>query len=159
MKDGITSVESLLQKFNITVDEHSTGLSSFISSKVTNYLKRSTSAAVNQDVYIENDYQNNLIQEMIQTAAVTDFCLIGPRGCGKNILVSKMAEILGKETESIILYQDMTSRDLVQQRTTLDNGDTVWRFSPLVNAALEGKIAILDGIHRIHPSTLSVLHR
>ncbi|KAF2893198.1 hypothetical protein ILUMI_12979 [Ignelater luminosus] len=96
---------------------------------------------------------------MIQTTAVTDFCLIGPRGCGKNILVSKMAEILGKETESIILYQDMTSRDLVQQRTTLDNGDTIWRFSPLVNAALEGKIAILDGIHRIHPSTLSVLHR
>lgn len=53
----------------------------------------------------------------------------------------------------------MTSRDLIQQRDTLINGDTVWRNSPLVNAALEGKIAMLDGIHRVHTSTLSVLHR
>lgn len=67
--------------------------------------------------------------------------------------------MLGKEIETIILYQDMTSRDLLQQRTTLANGDTVWKFSPLVTAALEGKIAVIDGLHRIHPSTLSVLHR
>jgi hypothetical protein len=53
----------------------------------------------------------------------------------------------------------MTSRDLIQQRTTLPNGDTVWRNSPLVTAALEGKLAILDGIHRIHASTLAVIHR
>lgn len=53
----------------------------------------------------------------------------------------------------------MTSRDLVQQRTTLPNGDTVWQNSPLVTAALEGKMAVLDGIHRIHPSTLAVIQR
>ena len=53
----------------------------------------------------------------------------------------------------------MTSRDLIQQRTTLENGDTVWRNSPLVSAALEGKLAVLDGLHRVHPSTLAVLHR
>lgn len=53
----------------------------------------------------------------------------------------------------------MTARDLIQQRTTLENGDTVWKNSPLVMAVLEGKIALLDGLHRVHPSTLSVLHR
>lgn len=53
----------------------------------------------------------------------------------------------------------MTSRDLIQQRTTLPNGDTVWRHAPLVNAALEGKMAVLDGIHRLHPSTSAVLQR
>lgn len=53
----------------------------------------------------------------------------------------------------------MTSRDLIQQRTTLSNGDTVWRYSPLVEAALRGKLAVLDGINRIHHSTLSILHR
>ncbi|KAF3429906.1 hypothetical protein E2986_02885 [Frieseomelitta varia] len=54
---------------------------------------------------------------------------------------------------------DMTSRDLIQQRTTLSNGDTVWKNSPLVDAALHGKLAILDGINRIDPSTLAILHR
>lgn len=53
----------------------------------------------------------------------------------------------------------MTSRDLIQQRTTLSNGDTVWKNSPLVDAALHGKLALLDGINRIDPSTLAILHR
>jgi hypothetical protein len=53
----------------------------------------------------------------------------------------------------------MTSRDLIQQRSTLPNGDTIWQNSPLVTAALEGKMAVLDGIHRIHPSTLATIYR
>lgn len=53
----------------------------------------------------------------------------------------------------------MTSRDLIQQRSTKPNGDTVWKDSPLITAALTGKIAILDGIHRVHSSTLAVLYR
>lgn len=53
----------------------------------------------------------------------------------------------------------MTSRDLIQQRSTEANGDTTWRDSALVSAALNGQMAVLDGIHRVHPSTLSVIHR
>ena len=55
-------------------------------------------------------------------------------GCGKSVIVQKLADILGYDLEPIMLYQDMTARDLLQQRTTLANGDTVWRFSPLVEA-------------------------
>lgn len=58
-----------------------------------------------------------------------------------------------------MLYQDMTSRDLLQQRTTLSNGDTAWRLSPLVTAALEGSLAVLDGVHRINAGSFSVLQR
>ena len=68
-----------------------------------------------------------------------------------------------KSTESILFFlpkkQDMTARDLLQQRITLPNGDTSWRYSPLVMAALEGNIAELDGIHRVNPGTLAVLQR
>lgn len=53
----------------------------------------------------------------------------------------------------------MTSRDLLQQRTTLPNGDTVWRPTPLVTAALEGSLAVLDGVHRANAGSFSVLHR
>ena len=55
--------------------------------------------------------------------------------------------------------QDMTSRDLLQQRTTLPNGDTAWRHSPLVTAALEGSLAVLDGVHRVNSGTFAVMHR
>lgn len=58
-----------------------------------------------------------------------------------------------------MLYQDMTSRDLLQQRTTLSSGDTAWRLSPLVTAALEGSLAVLDGVHRINAGSFSVLQR
>ena len=53
----------------------------------------------------------------------------------------------------------MTSRDLLQQRMTLPNGDTAWRPSPLVTAALEGSLAVLDGVHRVNAGTFAVLHR
>jgi hypothetical protein len=53
----------------------------------------------------------------------------------------------------------MTARDLLQQRTTTPEGDTVWRLAPLVEAALEGRLAVLDGLHRAHKSSLAVLQR
>lgn len=53
----------------------------------------------------------------------------------------------------------MSARDLLQQRGTDSSGDTVWRYSPLVNAALEGRIAIVDGLDRLFPGTLALLHR
>lgn len=53
----------------------------------------------------------------------------------------------------------MTSRELLQQRSTLANGDTTWRLAPLVVAALEGRLAVLDGVHRLDMGTLAVIKR
>ncbi|KAF5299279.1 hypothetical protein FQA39_LY02452 [Lamprigera yunnana] len=156
LKDGISVVESLLSKFNI---DNQKSCASSVTTTLSGYFNKKSTTSIDDGSYIETDYQNGLIEDMIQTCSMADFCLIGPKGCGKNMLLSKMAEKLDSETESIILYQDMTSRDLVQQRTTLSNGDTVWKCSPLVDCAISGKIAVIDGIHRVHPSTLAVLHR
>lgn len=158
LKDGVPQLESLLISIKIPPEESADAAYGVVS-KLRNLVKSNFSSSSSESSYVETTYQNKLISEMLQTAFVSDFCLIGPAGCGKTVSVTKVAEILGKEVETIILYQDMTSRDLLQQRTTLSNGDTVWRFSPLVTAALEGKIAVVDGLHRIHPSTLTVLHR
>ncbi|KAK4323774.1 hypothetical protein Pmani_005546 [Petrolisthes manimaculis] len=109
--------------------------------------------------FIVTPYHSNLLTDLVQSHTVGDFCLVGPRGCGKSAAIAKLAQLLGYQTEPILLYQDMTSRDLVQQRVTGPTGDTGWQFSPLVVAALEGKMAVLDGIHRLHHGTLAVLHR
>lgn len=108
--------------------------------------------------YVPTKFQENLIVNLLQSHSVSDFCLIGPKGCGKSATVLRLASMLNYDVESIVLYQDITSRDLIQQRNTLPNGDTVWTYSPLIQAALDGKLAILDGIDKVHPSTLSVIH-
>lgn len=143
LKDQIPHLEKLLATFEISLETATL--------PKINIVKNGS--------YVETNYQNKIIEGMLQSSQVSDFCLIGPKGCGKSLLVGEVAKILGKDLENIVLYQDMTARDLIQQRTTLENGDTIWKLSPLVLAALEGKIAVLDGLHRIHPSTLSVLHR
>ena len=51
--------------------------------------------------------------------------------CPKNVITQILQRlyflisIQGYDLEPIMLYQDMTARDLLQQRTTLANGDTV----------------------------------
>ncbi|KAG5885894.1 hypothetical protein JTB14_019153 [Gonioctena quinquepunctata] len=153
LKDGIQNLENLLSKLEVTPPSQERIPT--LTEKITNFLK----ARMNNNSYVETKYQNELLESVCQTLDVADVCIVGTSGCGKSMLVNKVAEVLGREVENIVLYQDMTSRDLIQQRTTLDNGDTIWKFSPLVGAALEGKVAVLDGINRIHPSTLTVLHR
>lgn len=112
-----------------------------------------------QRKFVETNYHNNLLAEIVQSYAISDVCLLGPRGNGKSMLVSEIARLLQMTCEPMVLYQDMTTRDFLQQRTTTALGDTVWRDSALVRAAKSGSIAILDGIHRIHSSTISILHR
>ncbi|XP_055726318.1 von Willebrand factor A domain-containing protein 8 [Salvelinus fontinalis] len=109
--------------------------------------------------FISTPSHAQLLAEMVQSHLVKDMCLIGAKGCGKSVVAKEFAEMLGYNMEPVMLYQDMTARDLLQQRYTLANGDTAWRPSPLVTAALEGKLLLLDGIHRVNLGTLSVLSR
>ncbi|XP_053164187.1 von Willebrand factor A domain-containing protein 8 isoform X2 [Hemicordylus capensis] len=109
--------------------------------------------------FIKTSSHEQLLAEMMQSHMVKDICLIGGKGCGKTVVAKEFASVLGYNTEPVMLYQDMTARDLLQQRYTLPNGDTSWRPSPLITAALEGKLVILDGIHRVNPGTLAVLQR
>ncbi|KAB5577077.1 hypothetical protein PHYPO_G00205820 [Pangasianodon hypophthalmus] len=109
--------------------------------------------------FISTPTHARLLAEMMQSHLVKDMCLIGAKGCGKSVIAKEFAEMLGYSIEPIMLYQDMTARDLLQQRYTLPNGDTAWRASPLVSAAQEGKLVLLDGIHRVNLGTLAVLSR
>ena len=111
--------------------------------------------------YMGTAYYDTLLAHLLLShgSGAGGVCLVGARGCGKTALVRQMAAVLGYKTETIQMYADMTARDLLQQRTTTHTGDTVWRLSPLIEAALEGKMAVLDGLHRVHRGTLAVLQR
>jgi MoxR-like ATPase len=78
---------------------------------------------------------------------------------GKTAVVDEFAARLGYDVQPVLVHKDMTARDLLQQRGTRENGDTYWKKTPLVNAALQGSLAVLDGVHRADPSTIGVLQR
>ena len=44
--------------------------------------------------------------------------LSSPQGCGKSVVINEFARRLGYDTDSVVMYNDMTSRDLLQQRHT-----------------------------------------
>jgi len=174
-KEGREAVEDMLKKFEIPLKSSTEGTA------VGNVVKSGTTATVslkqgrkNVDIqvaagslpvtsssqgFVNTPHHDAVLAKMLQSHMTKDFCLMGPRGSGKSMLVKQFADILGYHVEPIMLYQDMTSRDLLQQRATLPNGDTVWRPTPLVTAALEGNLAVLDGVHRVNAGSFSVLHR
>lgn len=112
-----------------------------------------------QQNFVNIPYHSEQIVDIIQSYAQSDVCIIGPRSSGKSTLVFRIAHILNQTIEPLVLYQDMSARDLIQQRTTTLSGDTIWQDSPLIRAAKNGHIGVLDGLHRVHNSTISFLHR
>eukprot|EP00434_Breviolum_minutum_P021612 symbB.v1.2.019075.t2/scaffold1542.1/size112718/10 len=107
-------------------------------------------------------------QMIMDHAAGADIALVGEKGSGKSTLVNAFATILGYRTRNLFCYRDMSSRDLLQRRTTDPWGNTGWSDSPLVQAsidlmwpkfvgshlptqqaALHGDLAVLHGVHRL----------
>ncbi|CAE7780682.1 unnamed protein product [Symbiodinium sp. CCMP2592] len=100
--------------------------------------------------------QQALLSQLLRDHAVgMDICLVGERGVGKTVLCRAFAEALGYRTYSVFCFKDMTARDLTLRRSTDDRGNTIWQPSPLTQAALQGGLAILDGIHRLSAGALA----
>ena len=75
-------------------------------------------------------------------------------------MARSFARSLGYSTELFSLFNDMTSRDLLQRRATSSSSTTTtWEDTPLVTAAKRGHVVVLDGIHRLRSDTLGFLQR
>lgn len=121
--------------------------------------ERTTSSLHTGNKFVEIESQSSLLSSIVQSYAVADFCLVGPRGSGKTALVMELCRLLNQPLEQITMYKDMSARELIQSRNTKANGDTEWMDSSLVKAARNGWTIVLDGLHRLHLSTMSILHR
>eukprot|EP00927_Polykrikos_kofoidii_P015773 TRINITY_DN17055_c0_g1_i1.p1 TRINITY_DN17055_c0_g1~~TRINITY_DN17055_c0_g1_i1.p1 ORF type:complete len:2144 (+),score=329.32 TRINITY_DN17055_c0_g1_i1:237-6668(+) len=92
-----------------------------------------------------------------------DCLLVGPAGCGKSAFARHVAALLGHGEpggdglEYFFLFEEMSSRDLLQRRTTDADGRTSWIDSPLVRAARRGALCVLDGVHRLRGDVLCAL--
>jgi ABC-type cobalamin/Fe3+-siderophores transport system ATPase subunit len=103
--------------------------------------------------------QRSLIARLLQdVAAGSHVALIGPPGCGKSTVLKHLCAALGASQPHIMhLYRDMTSRDLLLRRVSMEDGSTGWEPSLLVQAALAGQCIILDGLHQLQSDTLASL--
>ncbi|KAJ8600618.1 hypothetical protein CTAYLR_008983 [Chrysophaeum taylorii] len=86
-----------------------------------------------------------------------DSCVVGERGAGKSLVVREMAAVLGLRARTVACYRDLSFGDLLMRRATDERGDTTWRRGPVVEAAIGGRIAVLDGVHRLAPGVLASL--
>ncbi|CAI4226062.1 unnamed protein product [Auanema sp. JU1783] len=107
--------------------------------------------------FVPTKGQEKLLADLAAAHAVGDFAIIGPKGSGKTMVLNELSRRLGFLTESMVLYQDMNSRELIQRRRMLQEGDTVWEDSQLVTAAKNGHVCVLDGAERVHGSALDSL--
>ncbi|KPI84112.1 hypothetical protein ABL78_6828 [Leptomonas seymouri] len=104
----------------------------------------------------------HVLQTMLQVhTSRQHMCLLGPTGCGKTAMVRAFGRLLGyEEMLTMHLYADMTSKDLFQQRTTdPKTGNTTWQDSPLLHAAIYGKLVVLDGMEKLPSGMLSSLQQ
>ncbi|KPA74668.1 hypothetical protein ABB37_08997 [Leptomonas pyrrhocoris] len=104
----------------------------------------------------------HVLQMMLHIhASRQHMCLLGPTGCGKTAMVRAFGRLLGYETmRTMHLYADMTNKDLFQQRTTDPlTGNTTWQDSPLLHAAIYGKLVVLDGMDKLPSGMLSSLQQ
>eukprot|EP00301_Raphidiophrys_heterophryoidea_P006912 c12743_g1_i1.p1 GENE.c12743_g1_i1~~c12743_g1_i1.p1 ORF type:complete len:1447 (+),score=378.72 c12743_g1_i1:119-4342(+) len=89
-----------------------------------------------------------------------DVCLVGHRGVGKTAAIREIARLLGYQTRSVFCFKDMGVRDFLQRRSTDAVGNTTWEDSSLLDAIVNGHIAVLDGIDRVPPPVLfSAIHQ
>eukprot|EP01135_Chromosphaera_perkinsii_P009987 Nk52_evm22s1992 gene=Nk52_evmTU22s1992 len=149
----VVSNEGMYPEAKLTLSEMKSGNQEQV------VLKGGVFERVKSKVFVYAQFHEEAMSSLLQSHKVGDFCVVGEKGVGKSALVEEFASLLKYKTEVFTCYQDMTSRDLVQQRTTLSNGDTIWKASRLVKAALEGNLVIMDGVHRLNNGTLSVLQR
>ncbi|KAF7726766.1 von Willebrand factor A domain-containing protein 8 [Apophysomyces ossiformis] len=113
------------------------------------------------EFFVETAYHKDIFSSMVLIhAGGHDICLLGTqKGVGKSALVRHFARNLGYTIDYIPLYRDMSSRDLLQRRSTSPTGDTIWENSLLVEAAIHGHLAVLDGIEALSHGTLNTLQR
>lgn len=116
------------------------------------------------DSFIPTAFHRRLLAPLLlDLAAGKDVCLISPKGAGKSSFIRWVATNLlayrSHQVHVVHMYRDQTSRDLLQRRSTDADGNTVWTTTSIVDAALTGGIAILDGLERVPPATLQVLRR
>eukprot|EP00934_Nitzschia_sp_Nitz4_P006323 Nitzschia sp. Nitz4//scaffold219_size35776//29376//35535//NITZ4_007828-RA/size35776-processed-gene-0.11-mRNA-1//1//CDS//3329542332//6313//frame0 len=109
--------------------------------------------------FVETVGSSEVLVAMMQEHAVgKDLLLVSPKGEGKNATAQQFAGLLGYDSHLFAMYSEMGSQDLLLRRATdQKTGQTKWEESPLLKAAVNGDICVLDGVEKLRLDVLSSL--
>ncbi|KAF7319254.1 hypothetical protein HMN09_00262900 [Mycena chlorophos] len=99
--------------------------------------------------YMDHFYNNSLQTELMRDIAVDlevlgeHVVLLGNQGVGKNKIVDRLCQLLGRPREYIQLHRDTTVNQLMFT-TALESGVIKYTDSPLLRAIIYGRIIIID---------------
>jgi len=106
---------------------------------------------VPQIVFHNNPRQTRMLREMLKDYQLGDnLLLIGNQGVGKNKLADRLLELMRLPREYIQLHRDTTVQSLTSAPTVKD-GLLVYEDSPLVRAAREGYVLVVDEADKANP--------
>eukprot|EP01047_Picozoa_sp_COSAG01_P017993 COSAG01_NODE_965_length_12401_cov_3.496098_6_plen_327_part_00 len=87
-----------------------------------------------------------------------DIFLVGMHGPLRRWLAFVFCEKAGREMEYLPLTQDTTESDLKQRREILPGGSSAYFDQSAVNAALHGRILIVEGLEKVERNVMPVLN-
>ncbi|KAJ7628770.1 AAA domain-containing protein [Roridomyces roridus] len=99
--------------------------------------------------YMDHFYDNSLQTALMRDLAVDvellgeHVVLLGNQGVGKNKIVDRLCQLLGRPREYIQLHRDTTVNQLMFT-TSLENGVIKYTDSPLLRAIAFGRVIIID---------------
>ncbi|KAJ7216377.1 AAA domain-containing protein [Mycena pura] len=99
--------------------------------------------------YMEHFYDNSLQTALMREIAVDlellgeHIVLLGNQGVGKNKIVDRLCQLLGRPREYIQLHRDTTVNQLMFT-TSLENGVIKYTDSPLLRAITFGRVIVID---------------
>lgn len=83
--------------------------------------------------------------------------LIGPSMSFNRMLAIRFCELRGLAYEFVSLSKDVTAADL-RERRSIRNGALVFDMGPVLRAAVEGKVLILEGISKVESNLLPMIN-
>lgn len=109
--------------------------------------------------FYSNDYQNNVLYKLIESMSVHKekaILLIGNQGVGKNKIVDRLVELLGVSREYVQLHRDSTVSSLTML-PSLEGGKIHFKETPLLRAAINGHLLIVDEADKASVEVINVL--
>ena len=109
--------------------------------------------------FVQTKGTNEVLKALFQEhSSGRDILLISEKGEGKSRIAAEFTSMIGYVASVFNLYKEMSSRDLLQRRETDPvSGETKWKDSPIIEAAVRGHVCVLDGVERLSGDTLSTL--
>eukprot|EP01124_Arcella_intermedia_P029907 TRINITY_DN642_c0_g1_i1.p1 TRINITY_DN642_c0_g1~~TRINITY_DN642_c0_g1_i1.p1 ORF type:complete len:1385 (-),score=366.10 TRINITY_DN642_c0_g1_i1:72-3695(-) len=107
--------------------------------------------------FFQNPRHDEILEDMAMHFDLGEhLLLIGNQGTGKNKLVDRFLEIRNLPRRYIQLHRDTTVASLTSQASVV-NGCIVWEDSPLVHAARDGHILVIDEADKAEMEVITVL--